>query len=134
MRCSPGSFPKSGKPPAENRLLVYKLGGTGTLPANESVARGVVAALPSSKDRAVLDEGFRLYSHFCATCHSDTGVSGSITPDPRYSPFLSDNGFFDIVLKGSLKDQGMVSFAPVLTRDQVAAIREYLIERHNKLH
>jgi len=125
---------KSGKRPAANRLLVYKLGGTATLPANESVTHGAVAALPSKQDKAALEEGFRSYSHFCATCHGDTGVSGSITPDLRYSPFLADDGFFDIVLKGSLKDQGMVSFASVLSRSQVEAIREYLIERHNKLH
>ncbi len=124
----------SGKRPAANRLLVLKLGGTGVLPSNEMPARGAVAALPSIGDRAVIDEGFRLYSHFCATCHGDTGVSGSITPDLRYSPFLGDDGFFDIVLKGSLKDRGMVSFAQVLSRPQAEAVRAYLVERHNKLH
>jgi quinohemoprotein ethanol dehydrogenase len=132
---SPGIISnKSGKRPDVNRLLVYKLGGTATLPANESPARAAVTALPSSKDRAAVDEGFHLYSRYCVTCHGDTGVSGSITPDLRYSPFLTDDGFFDIVLKGSLKDQGMVSFAPVLSRSQAAAIREYLIDRHNKIH
>jgi quinohemoprotein ethanol dehydrogenase len=56
-------------------------------------------------------------------------ISGGVLPDLRYSRFLADDGSFDIVLGGALKDRGMVSYAPVLNRDQADAIRAYLISR-----
>ena len=50
-------------------------------------------------------------------------------PDLRYTPLLASDGFFDVVLGGQRKSQGMISFAPVLSHDQAASIRAYLIER-----
>ena len=39
---------------------------------------------------------------------------------------------YDIVLNGALKDAGMVSFKSVLERDDVTAIRNYVIHRANE--
>ena len=52
-----------------------------------------------------------------------------MNPDLRYTPLLASDSFFDVVLGGALKDQGMVSFKDVLTHDQAASIRAYLIKR-----
>ena len=41
----------------------------------------------------------------------------------------ADDGYFDIVLNGTLKERGMVSFAPMINREQAAAIRSYVISQ-----
>ena len=50
-------------------------------------------------------------------------------PDLRSSPYLSDDAYFDIVLNGTLKERGMVSFAAMINREQAAAIRAYVISQ-----
>jgi mono/diheme cytochrome c family protein len=120
---------KSGKPRPLTRLLVFKLGGQAKLPAIPAAYKAPLNPPPLNATPAELQQGFELYSHFCGLCHGDTGVSGGVTPDLRYSPLLASDSFFDVVLGGALKDRGMISFAPVLTRPQVAATRSYLIKR-----
>ena len=120
---------KSGKPRPLTRLLVFRLGGQAKLPPAPAAFKTALNPPPLTATPAEVEEGFRLYSHFCGICHGDTGVSGGVTPDLRYSPLLASDSFFDVVLGGALKDRGMISFAPVLTRPQVAAIRSYLIKR-----
>ena len=58
-------------------------------------------------------------------------MSAGVTPDLRYTPLLASDSFFDVVLGGALQSQGMVSFSRVLTHDQAAAVRAYLIQRAN---
>jgi quinohemoprotein ethanol dehydrogenase len=45
---------------------------------------------------------------------------------------LGNDFFYDIVLDGALKDAGMVSFKAALSRDDVTAIRDYIIHRANE--
>ena len=120
---------KSGKPRQLTRVLVFRIGGQAKLPPVPATPKPELNPPPLTATPAKLDEGFRLYSHFCGICHGDTGVSGGITPDLRYTPLLASDGFFEVVLNGALKDRGMISFAPVLTRDQADSIRSYLIKR-----
>jgi mono/diheme cytochrome c family protein len=53
-------------------------------------------------------------------------------PDLRASNFLGNDFFFEIVLNGAMKDAGMAAFKQELDRNDVAAIREYLIKRANE--
>jgi hypothetical protein len=59
-------------------------------------------------------------------------VSGGVLPDLRYSGTLDNDQWFDIVLKGQLKQVGMVSFDKELSHDDAAAIRAYVIFRANQ--
>jgi alcohol dehydrogenase (cytochrome c)/quinohemoprotein ethanol dehydrogenase len=59
-------------------------------------------------------------------------VSGGVLPDLRYSGTLDNDQWFEIVLKGQLKQAGMVSFEKDLSRDDAAAIRAYVIFRANQ--
>jgi quinohemoprotein ethanol dehydrogenase len=120
---------KSGKLRNHCRLLVFKLGGTAKLPPLPAAEQVRLDPPALTATPAKLDQGFRLYSHYCGICHGDTGVSGGITPDLRYSPLLASDSFFDVVLGGALQPMGMVSFAKVLDHDQADAIRAYLIKR-----
>ncbi len=119
----------SGKNPNIPRLLVFKLGGTATLPPPPKPEQAVLNPPPQTADAATVAEGKAVYSHFCGACHGDAAVSGGLLPDLRYSEFLKNDNWFNVVLGGALKDGGMASFANSLDRSQVAAIRAYVIFR-----
>ena len=48
------------------------------------------------------------------------------------SSFLGNDFFYNIVLDGALKDAGMASFKAALSRDDVTAIRDYIIPRERR--
>jgi mono/diheme cytochrome c family protein len=76
--------------------------------------------------------GMQLYSRLCGTCHGDTVVGAGVVPDLRSALAIqTTERFAAIVIGGSLKDSGMVSFADVLTPAQVDAIRAYIVGRAN---
>ena len=63
-------------------------------------------------------------------CHGDTGVSGGVVPDLRYSATLgAPDAWKSIVLDGALVNNGMVPFAKILKYDEVETIRAYVIQR-----
>ena len=62
-------------------------------------------------------------------CHGVDVVSGGLNPDLRYSKLLDDDGWYDVVLGGKFKDQGMVSFAKNINKQQATAIRAFVIQR-----
>jgi alcohol dehydrogenase (cytochrome c)/quinohemoprotein ethanol dehydrogenase len=120
---------KSGHPHKLCRVLAFKLNGTAKLPPVPASARPPLNPPPLTATEAEIQQGYQLYGHFCGICHGAAAVSAGILPDLRYTPLLASDSFFDVVLGGALKDQGMVSFQQVLTRDQAAAVRSYLIKR-----
>ena len=52
--------------------------------------------------------------------------------DLRASAFLGIPSWFDVVLRGAMKDLGMAGFGAVLSEEDAAAIREYVIFRSNE--
>ena len=119
---------KSGPMRNISRMLAFKLGGTATLAEPPPVARAIDPP-PLTATAAVVADGSRLYAENCGVCHGAAAISVGIVPDLRSSPYLSDDGYFDIVLNGTLKERGMVSFAPMINREQAAAIRAYVISQ-----
>jgi quinohemoprotein ethanol dehydrogenase len=120
---------KSGNTRNISRVLVFKLGGAARLPPLPAVAGKVLNPPPESASAAEVDHGFRLYTVYCSACHGDAAVSGGVTPDLRYTPLLASDSFFDVVLGGALKSQGMVSWSPVMNHQDAADVRAYLIHR-----
>jgi alcohol dehydrogenase (cytochrome c)/quinohemoprotein ethanol dehydrogenase len=121
------SGPDAG-PTARNisRVLVYKLGGKATLPARPVAVRPLDPP-PSTASPAEIAQGNELYSRFCGVCHGAGASSTGIVPDLRYSPALKDDTFFDIVLGGALKAEGMAPWAGVLDKKEVTSIRDFVI-------
>jgi mono/diheme cytochrome c family protein len=74
---------------------------------------------------AVVASGSRLYAANCGVCHGAAAIAVGIVPDLRSSPFLSDDGYFDIVLNGSLKERGMVSFAAEVSAGGAVITRSF---------
>jgi quinohemoprotein ethanol dehydrogenase len=80
-----------------------------------------------SADEHTLSTGHALYANFCSDCHGARAHAGGVIPDLRASALLGSDAWFDVVLGGALKSQGMASFEIVLDHRQAAAIRSWVI-------
>ncbi|MET0279541.1 MAG: c-type cytochrome, partial [Steroidobacteraceae bacterium] len=118
---------------AANRLLVYKLGGKVELPPAPAPVQQVLnppANFGTDEQRA---RGQELYTQNCTICHESGARMGGF-PDLRYSPMLQGEALFKaIVIDGGLSENGMVSFAKVLSPADAEAIRAHLTRVANDL-
>ena len=115
-----------------SRVLVFKLGGRASLPAQQPVEQPQLTPLPNPASDATIHKGEKLFQSYCAECHGDVAVSGGVLPDLRASATLTNERWFYVVLRGILQPQGMVSFSKELSRDDAEAIRSYVIFRRNQ--
>lgn len=124
---------KAGRTQNVYRLLAFKLGGTANLPP---LPQSVPPQLNPPKQTATagaVKTGEALFQGYCSTCHGDVAVSGGVLPDLRYSALLGNpTQWSDVVLGGSLKQFGMVSFSKELSKENSEAIRAYVIFRANQ--
>jgi quinohemoprotein ethanol dehydrogenase len=112
------------------RLLVFKLGGTAQLPPLPPESMQVPELVPppalaGTPEQVALGE--RLYGESCALCHGPAARGG--VKDLRHMMPATHTAFLDIVLGGTRAQNGMASFADVLSRDEAEAIHHYLIAR-----
>jgi quinohemoprotein ethanol dehydrogenase len=118
------------------RLLVYKLGGTAQLPEKVAFTPPTLNPPANFGDAAQHEEGERQYTAHCAGCHGNNAPGGrqvsSLFPDLRYAGALwSADAFRAIVMDGALQENGMVSFAKVITPQDAEAIRSYMVTVSN---
>src|ERR1700730_962429 len=114
-----------------SRLLVFKIGGTATLPPLEPRSF-VINPPPEPSDSASIARGEPLYDQYCSACHGEHAMGGGVVPDLRASNFLGMDFFYNIVLDGALKDAGLASFKNHLSRAVAAAIRNFVIHQANQ--
>jgi alcohol dehydrogenase (cytochrome c)/quinohemoprotein ethanol dehydrogenase len=116
-----------------SRLLVFKLGAKGALPAAPPSEQIPLDPPPSTATPAVIATGGARFARYCGVCHGDAAVAGSLIPDLRRSGTLNDAAIWrQIVHDGALKDNGMVGFQSVMTPAEIDAIRAYVIMRANE--
>jgi quinohemoprotein ethanol dehydrogenase len=118
-----------GKP----RLLVFKLGGKAKLPPMPAESFAVPELSPPPKLEASSEEvarGEGLYAANCALCHGDAARGG--IKDLRHMSPATHGDFLAIVLGGKRAQQGMASFADLLSEGEARAIHAYLIARANE--
>ncbi|MBQ0721300.1 MAG: PQQ-dependent dehydrogenase, methanol/ethanol family [Gammaproteobacteria bacterium] len=116
--------------PIEGRVLVYKLGGKAELEINKPV-RNLIKPPPSDATEEKITLGKKHYYQQCVICHGVSVISGGATPDLRYSPMLTNDAWFSVILDGVLEDNGMISFGERLNREEVDAIRAFVIDKAN---
>ncbi|MGZ3365730.1 MAG: PQQ-dependent dehydrogenase, methanol/ethanol family [Caulobacteraceae bacterium] len=109
------------------RLLVFKLGGTATLPPMDLNPEPPSPPPFSRASEADIKKGGELYGQNCALCHGQM-ARGGIKDLRKMSP-QTHGQFLDIVLGGVRAKQGMASFADVLSKADAEAIHAYLIAR-----
>jgi mono/diheme cytochrome c family protein len=117
------------------RLLVYKLGGTATLPVSEAYTPPPLNPPAEFGDAAVLARGEVKFTENCGSCHSinEQGRVSSLFPDLRYAGALwSAEAFKAIVIDGVLQVNGMVSFKKVLSPQDAEAIRAHVVRLANQ--
>jgi quinohemoprotein ethanol dehydrogenase len=115
---------------SDARVLVFKLGGTATLPPLPP-RPPIPLPPPSTASAEVIARGAELYARTCANCHGQQAVGGGVIKDLRHMSTQTHGAFKNIVLKGQLVGLGMASFANVLSEADSDAIHAYLIERAN---
>jgi alcohol dehydrogenase (cytochrome c)/quinohemoprotein ethanol dehydrogenase len=115
------------------RVLVYKLGGTGSLPAPAPEVTRVLDPPPDTATAAAVTAGKKLYHTYCSTCHGDSATGSGVLPDLRYSSVIKDPQAMDsIVREGALQADGMVAFKDEVSSQDLERIRAYVIHRANQ--
>ncbi len=123
--------------PDYSRLLVFKLGANTQLPPPIAFTPPTLNPPPSSASAEQIALGQNSYQDSCIICHGDVGNSGGIFrrglfPELALSPALASPELFAaIVLEGARAQNGMASFAEIISAQDAEDIRAYLIERAN---
>jgi alcohol dehydrogenase (cytochrome c)/quinohemoprotein ethanol dehydrogenase len=124
---------KGGRKRNISRLLVFKLGAKGELPAPPPFPKMVLDPPPLTGTPQQVELGSTLFGRYCSVCHGDAAVAGALNPDLRYSGALnSSEAIKGVVIDGMLHENGMVSFRSALAASDAEAIRQYLIKRANE--
>jgi mono/diheme cytochrome c family protein len=121
-----------------SRILVFRPGGTASLPAEmpaATVAGGVKIAPPLlTGNNEQVAAGEQAYAQNCAVCHGPNVLpaAGAIAPDLRYSgllPFRQQwNG---AVREGDRAQRNMPGFKATLSEETTDNILHYVIKRAN---
>lgn len=118
--------------PDNGRIVVYKIGGKAALPKPNLTRIAFPKPPAATAPAAVAAAGHGAFNRYCLVCHGYNAISGGVIPDLRRTPEIADAAAFkDVVLGGSHKSRGMVSFASVLKDADVEAIRAYVITEAN---
>lgn len=111
----------------KRRVLTFSLSGSAELPPFDMRRERSEAPPPLAADSDQIARGGHLYARFCARCHGSGVVSDGSVPDLR----LLDNNWYtlfdDVVLDGMVESLGMPRFDDVLTREQSADIKSYVL-------
>jgi quinohemoprotein ethanol dehydrogenase len=117
----------------QGRLFVFKLGGYKDVKPLE--AEGSPPTEPpamTAAETAMIDKGFMKFHETCLVCHGFFAESGGEVPDLRLVPNEIWGEYENIVLGGALQDNGMASFKDILSKDDVMAIRAYVLSESHK--
>ncbi len=120
-----------------SRLLVFKLGAKGALPAIPPLNKLPLdpSAFTGTPEQATA--GANTYARYCSVCHGDAAIAGALNPDLRHSVYIgSAEGIRAVVIDGLLMQgdhpKGMVSFKAALKPEDVENIRQYILKRANE--
>jgi len=124
---------KSGPPRNISRLMVFKLGATGSLPAAPPLAQRTLDPPPSTGTPEQIAAGGASFGRYCSICHGDAAIAGALNPDLRHSAVINQaSAMKAVVIDGAFRHNGMVSFASALNEQDAENIRLYVISRANE--
>jgi len=113
----------------QGRLFVFKIGGYRDVKPLPAEGAPMTEPPAETADAATIQKGFFVYSRNCLVCHGFFAQSEGVVPDLREAPPEIWNAYDDIVLNGALSHGGMAPFRDLLTKDDVAAIRAYVLQQ-----
>jgi quinohemoprotein ethanol dehydrogenase len=123
-----GMFAESDKRlPPNGRFMAFKLGGKAALPAPTLAVTFGDPPAPSDQERGLAEAGEVLFRDLCVRCHGLKGASNRHIPDLRRLPRAYYDSFESIVLKGAVAGAGMPGFGEILSAEQVAKLKAYVL-------
>jgi quinohemoprotein ethanol dehydrogenase len=117
-------------PRAPARLLVFRLGGTATLPSLAAQSTTPPEPPPLRASEATVQRGRELFGQTCAVCHGQNAIGG--VKDLRHMTAETHGLFNRIVREGLYLEKGMASFADIVSEEDANAIHAYVIARANE--
>ncbi len=116
------------------RVLVFKLGATGAMPTNPPRDRTVPPPPVLEASAEAVAAGKNTYNNYCLWCHGFSVASSFLVPDLRMMSAERHAAFEDIVLRGALRGTGMPPFEGMLTPEEVANVRAYVVGEARKAY
>ena len=110
----------------EGRVLVFKLGGSASMPTNAKKDWTLQEIPPVTASALELRRGSRMYHENCYVCHGAFVQSSGILPDLRYMKPDIRQAFQSIVRLGAYEGKGMPGFAEPFNEEEVELIRQYI--------
>jgi len=129
-----GGVMPSGSVANVGRVLTFKLGAEGQLPELEVVAEDdyELPVMEASMTEEVIALGLKHYAQKCSICHGDQAYSSGLIPQLRFSAFTKDAKLWnEVLVEGTLTENGMPDFGGILSDADVEAIRAYVISEAN---
>lgn len=127
------SWGKDGVRGGPTRILTFALDAKTALPKAARPEKRELNPPPQFGTAAMIRDGEKFYAQSCMACHGGAAYSAGAVPDLRYSATLADESVWtSVVYDGVLADTGMVSFKQNHSRDELSAIRAYVIDRAHK--
>jgi mono/diheme cytochrome c family protein len=121
-----------------SRILVFRTGATGALPAampGATVLGGTRIDPPLlTANNETVAAGEQSFAANCASCHGPQAVpgAGAVAPDLRYSALLRDSEQFNhAVLDGDRAQRGMPGFKDKLRDGEADSVLAYIVKRAN---
>jgi PQQ-dependent dehydrogenase (methanol/ethanol family) len=118
----------------QGRVLVWKLGGSAAMPTNPKRDRTFPPPPALEVTAEQVEAGKKTYNANCTWCHGFGAASSFLVPDLRMTSAERHQAFEDIVLRGTLRGTGMPPFEGVLTADEVAGVRAYIVSEARKAY
>ena len=109
-------------------LLVFALDGAAEWPAPPERPHEIPEPPPLTASVEEVERGSALYHEACMWCHGDSTLE-PLMADLKMMTAETHAQFPAIVLGGSLRDEGMMGYADVLTPEDAELIRQYVISR-----
>jgi mono/diheme cytochrome c family protein len=115
-------------PPSVGKVVTFKLGATGEIPAPQMAAIDRTPKAEPFGTEEQVAAGLVHYNRICSLCHGPLAVSSGVLPDLRWSGITaSPEAWRSVVIDGTLADKGMVSFADYLTPEDSENVRAYVL-------
>jgi quinohemoprotein ethanol dehydrogenase len=107
-------------------LYTFKLGGTATAPKTLPAIMKPFTTLSSEGTSDQIGLGFNVFAQACFGCHK-LGEGGGAAPDLTRSDDSMFSIYEQILLDGALRSQGMPDFGDVLSKNDVEALRSFVL-------
>ncbi len=114
------------------RVLAFKLGANGELPALTPSDAAMAPPPAMTASAAEVEKGLAAYARYCIVCHGDHAQSSGLVPNLRHSAVLGDAAAWNMIVReGAFAENGMGSFGAFVDEEISEAIRAYVISEAN---